>query len=90
MNHDDTPYERGRLNCILDDTENAPFSSTGGLKHRDTPTLPKWLYKDEYTGEYRAEFMRGYVARATEMYGDDWKTCTFSWSCVMEINPKED
>ena len=60
--------ERGRQDCMLDDIENCPFASIGGLERRTTPTWPK------YIGSTEAEdYILGYVGMAQEIYGDDWQ-----------------
>ena len=76
-----TPYVRGTHDCAQDDMENAHFSSVGGLNNRDNPTPPYYIKEDE-----AEEYLRGYTEQAKRMYGDDWKTCTFSWKPVLQIN----
>jgi hypothetical protein len=76
-------FERGRMDCIMDSCENAPFASIGGLSARESLTAPKYIAPAD-----AAEYLRGYEAQALAMYGDDWRTCSFSWRLAITIEGK--
>lgn len=69
-----TPYERGQHDCLQDRFESISFSSTGGLDRRSDMTAPDYVPTDE-----RGDYLRGYAAKATELFGEGWQTVTFSW-----------
>jgi hypothetical protein len=76
--------DRGRMDCMQDDCENCHFASIGGLNNRDNPQAPHYIKPDDAEG-----YLKGYVAQAREMYGEDWRTCTFTWKHAMTIEPRE-
>ena len=77
-------YHRGNFDCQLDDWENAPFSSTGGLDNRNNLTTPKWIAEQD-----RTQYLEGYQAAALELYGLGWRTTKFSWNHAITINKKD-
>ena len=79
----DRSGRRGGLHCALDDNENAPFGSVGGLDERGALNAPDYIPEDE-----REEYLNGYVDQAYAMYGSDWMTCSFGWSPAIVLNPK--
>jgi len=76
----DTPFEHGRSNCYQDRCENVPFASIGGLEARGQPRPPRWISADDWP-----EYLRGYIACAVHLYGEDWQTCSFGWAPALEI-----
>jgi len=77
-------YERGRTDCYLDRCENTPFASVGGLDKRDSPLAPKYIDPQHARG-----YIAGYESMSEDLYGSDWKTCSFSWKLAVTINAKE-
>lgn len=75
-------FIRGAENAALDQCENAPFASIGGLERREAMRAPEWIHGLRDTDE----FLKGYCHQARVMYGDDWKTCSFSWTPALVIN----
>jgi hypothetical protein len=80
-----TPFEHGRSNCYQDRCENVPFASIGGLEARSDPKPPAWIDEVEWP-----EYLRGYISCAVDLYGEDWKTCSFTWQMAMTIEKKDD
>jgi hypothetical protein len=70
---------------MQDDCENCHFSSIGGLDARDDPKAPDYVSQED-----REAYLRGYIKQAKLMYGEDWRTCKFTWQYALTINPKED
>jgi hypothetical protein len=79
------PFLRGSFHCILDDNENAPFGSTGGRDATENMRAPDYIAEAD-----RDEYIAGYQDAAHGMYGDDWRTCTFSWRPVMTLWGEDD
>jgi len=79
-----SPRQRGIYDCCLDDMENCPFSSIGGLGARDKPSTPRYINQYDRTG-----YVIGYIEQALKMYGKDWKTCEFSWGLAVVINSED-
>lgn len=78
-----TPFGRGAFHCALDDNENAPFGSVGGLSARDGGLCaPDYIAEED-----REEYLAGYRDQAHAMYGPDWRTCSFGWSPAITITP---
>lgn len=78
-----TPFQRGRSDCYQDRCENCSFASVGGLDKRTAMEAPEYVKKN---GEkYTEEYLKGYRAEAKALFGDDWETCTFSWSPALTI-----
>lgn len=73
-------WRRGHLDCVQDSCENCPFASVGGLEQRHHPIAPNYI-----PGGLAAEYLAGYEAAALELYGADWRTCTFSWQPALTI-----
>lgn len=78
------PFLRGQEDCTQDAYENAPFVCIGGIRERQNPKAPQWICQ-----RHEADYVRGYTARAEEMYGPDWQTVEFSWTPSIEIKAKE-
>lgn len=70
----------GQTHCYQDQCENVPFSSIGGLHVRDEPVVPRYIPRHQ-----TADWLAGYLDRAEEIYGPDWKTCKFEWRPVLTI-----
>jgi hypothetical protein len=82
------PFGRGAFHCALDDNENAPFASVGGL-----PARAGGMVAPDYIEEKdRDEYVAGYCDQAHAMYGPDWRTFSLSWVPVLSITsgPGED
>lgn len=77
-------FIRGTQNAVMDQMENAPFNAIGGPERRDAMCVPSWLTRMGSKAE--DEFLRGYQHQARAMYGDDWKTCSFSWVPGVSLN----
>jgi hypothetical protein len=77
-----TPYQRGVQDCSLDNVENAPFASIGGLNRRVDPTTPDYIKQSD-----RKEYLRGYTDQAKALYGDEWQGVQFEWKPALQINP---
>lgn len=75
-----TPFENGRFCAGLDQMENCPFGSIGGLDARESPQRPRWVGESEWP-----EWLVGYEFAARRMYGDDWRTCSFEWQHALTI-----
>ena len=75
-------FERGRADCIQDRCENIPFASIGGLDKRHSPEAPHYISEAD-----RHMYLHGYIAAAQEMYGEDWRTCRFTWKHALTIEP---
>jgi hypothetical protein len=75
-----TTFDRARSDCVQDAYENSPFASIGGLDKRAAPVAPSYIAESE-----REEYVRGYIAQAREMYGEDWRTCSFAWAPALTI-----
>lgn len=73
-------FDRGRTDCIQDSYENVPFSSVGGLERRYSLVKPRWILDED-----APEYLAGYTWQAQELYGDDWRTCPFSWQPAITI-----
>ena len=75
-------FDRGVRDCYQDDCENAKFASIGGLDKRSNPTPPtyKALPLKSHDG-----YLAGYLALAACLYGEDWRTCEFSWGPALTI-----
>ena len=73
-------FRRGMQDCAQDDCENCAFASIGGPDARATPVAPKYVSPTE-----RQEYLDGYVHAAREMYGVDWKTCSFGWAPALTV-----
>ena len=80
-------WDRGRVDCLQDGCENSPFSCIGGLK-RSAPELPKWIASRE--DHYRSAWLEGYLDAARYLYGDDWETCSFSWTPAVTVPADQD
>lgn len=80
----DDPYEQGQLHAQLDQMENVPFASIGGLETRGKPIekYPSYAPGDE---KGRTDWLRGYTDMCRQMYGSDWRTCEFSWKPAIKI-----
>lgn len=68
-------FLRGAQNAAMDQMENVPFASVGGLERREAMRAPEWIQGPVA----EAEFIRGYQHQSRVMYGDDWQTCSFGW-----------
>lgn len=79
---DYSPYYRGRCDCSQDDMENAQFSSLGGLGKRLNPETPYYIKESD-----QEKYTQGYQSQAKALYGDDWRTCAFSWGLALTITP---
>lgn len=73
-------FKRGWGACVQNAYENAPFVSVGGLGARDNLLTPKYIAESD-----REEYIRGYEAAAWQLYGDDWRTCSFGWVPAVAI-----
>lgn len=73
-------FKCGFLHCILDGSENAPFSCVGGLANRAELQRPQYISEADWP-DYRA----GYEYQAFAAYGPDWRTCEFGWSPALTI-----
>lgn len=73
-------WRRGRIDCIQDGCENAPFACIGGLGARSVPRAPTWVPELD-----RADWLAGYLAAAEANYGADWRTCSFEWRPALTI-----
>jgi hypothetical protein len=74
------PHDRGRMDCIQDSCENVPFASIGGLEARVDLGAPKYISPSE-----SERYLHGYVTVAHELYGSDWRTCSFAWKPALTI-----
>lgn len=74
-------FARGREDCYQDQCENTPFASVGGLDARNAPEAPTYVADAD-----KAEYVAGYCAMASELYGEDWRTCSFGWRPVLTID----
>jgi hypothetical protein len=77
-------FKEGALHCSMDGMENCPFSSIGGLEARQNP-VPKHA-----TAGKEAEYLRGYIASAKANYGEDWRTCEFTWGKALTIGGNDE
>jgi hypothetical protein len=77
------PYVRGRVDCIQDGCENAPFACVGGLDARQNLKAPTWLPEGE-----AERYLAGYADEAERSYGPDWRTCTFEWCPALVITAR--
>ena len=77
-------FKRGLVDCIQDDCENCAFASIGGKEARGNPQAPHYISEWD-----RAEYLRGYIAEARWMYGDDWATCSFGWAPAITIGANQ-
>lgn len=78
------PFLRGGIDALQDRCENAPFNCVGGLSKRVAPVLPKWIASVTDEG-YRKDWLRGYLHRCRELFGEDWATCEFGWTPAIRI-----
>lgn len=76
----ETPFENGRRCAEMDQMENAPFASIGGLEFRACPSCPSWVRASDFD-----EWFTGYEFACRKMYGSDWRECSFGWVPVLEI-----
>lgn len=77
-------FERGVNDAYLDQCENCPFGSVGGLDNRDAMTAP------QYIPAYQADdYIAGYRRGALQMYGPDWETAVFSWKPAFLIRKSD-
>jgi hypothetical protein len=88
------PFERGRMDCVQDLIENAPFASIGGLVARDddakraTGEPSRFKCPTYITAEEWPLYRRGYEGQAEHELGADWRTCEFTWHPAMTIGGK--
>lgn len=81
---DANTFDRARHDFALDQVENVPFASVGGVDRRESMTAPEYI-----TGEWaRREYLRGYSHVAEIAYGPDWRTCSFIRSAAFEVGGK--
>lgn len=81
LQHSEDVRARASVDCVQDESENAPFASVGGLDMRGSMQLPRYVaVKDG------ADYIGGYVAQAYRLYGPDWQTCSFGWRPAMTVN----
>lgn len=74
-------WNRGCTDAYQDDCENCHFASVGGLEARNAP-----LQAPHYVAEAdAADYLEGYQATVQKLYGDDWRTCEFSWKPALEL-----
>lgn len=78
-------FDRGRMDCMQDRCENAPFGSVGGLDARASLAAPDYVPEAD-----RAEYLRGYEHAAAALFGDDWRTCRFGWQPALVISGDEE
>ncbi len=76
----ESPFENGRRVAGMDQMENSPFASMGGLDARGAPARPSWVSEDDFP-----EWLAGYEFAARRMYGDDWRTCSFGWHAAVTV-----
>lgn len=79
--NESSPFMRGGFHAALDDNENAPFGSVGGENKSEDMKAPEFIKEADV-----AEYLEGYRDECFAMYGKDWRTVSFSWAPVMEIN----
>lgn len=79
------PSAAGALDCYQDRCENTPFASVGGLEARHAMRAPDYI--EDYDAE---EYLEGYRAQADEMFGQDWRTCSFEWAPALVIQRGSD
>ena len=84
MNPEST-FRHAQVDAYQDYCENCPFASVGGLDKRADPKAPSYVPEDD-----KEEYVRGYISAVKEMYGDDWRTCEFSWQPALTIGGKEE
>lgn len=75
-------FERGLQDCYQDDCENCKFASVGGLAQRHAPRAPDYA-------KFPTGYLVGYLAMAAALYGEDWRTCEFSWRPALTIGGDE-
>jgi len=82
-NSEPNSFMRGCRDAMQDNMENCHFASVGG-----STSEPRWnLRAPEYIApEDRDDYMRGYEFKCWQMYGEDWRTCDFSWAPALTIN----
>jgi hypothetical protein len=69
---------RGIRDAFQDRCENIPCVSIGGLENRTNMKAPDYISEKDYD-----EYLKGYEQQCEEMWGNDWKTCKFSWSLAL-------
>lgn len=77
-------FSRGAKDCAHDACENSPFASIGGLESRKSPKLPEYLNAEDHE-----DWLSGYESAALLAYGDDWRTCEFSWAPAVVLGGEE-
>ena len=78
-----SPFERGRIDCIQDSNENAPFGSVGGLDSRADLKCPHYIGGSDWPS-----YREGYESQARAMYGKDWRTAAFGWVPAILLQAK--
>lgn len=78
-------FAAGKLDCLQDSCENCPFASIGGLEFRLNPQTPNYVPAGQADN-----WLDGYIHSALDLYGDDWKTCEFSWQPALLIEANEE
>ena len=77
----DAAAECGMNDAMQDAFENCPFASIGGLDARSAPRVPEYINIDDDASAW----LDGYEIQCHAMYGDDWRTCEFSWRPALTI-----
>lgn len=78
-----SPFNRGRVDCMEDANENNPFGSVGGLDARKELARPSWIPEDHWD-----EYRRGYEFQARRWWGDGWRDVIFSWQVAVTIDSR--
>jgi len=81
-----TVRERARDHATLDELENVPFASVGGLTQRTNMKVDPLLNIADADAK---AYIAAYCERAEEMYGPDWQTCEFGWKHALTLKGEE-
>lgn len=89
---EDDVTRRGRSDAIQDDCENCHFASIGGPgagmltadEKRAVMQAPEYIKPEE-----AERYIAGYQWACADMYGQDWRTCQFSWKPVLTVGDEE-
>lgn len=73
--------DRGESDCTQDYYENSPFACVGGLGARTNMRKPDWLPEHDWE-----EYRDGYQTAAHQLFGPEWRTCSFGWRPALTIN----
>jgi len=85
---EDDVTRRAAGDALQDSCENCHFASIGGPKagvlsvdeKRKIMTAPDYISEDE-----AERYIAGYQWACVKMYGNDWRTCQFSWKPALTI-----